>query len=491
MHSFPFRQSLQSRASFTKASSLDRIPPTSLICKLPQRRPFANLGSSICPRCRFRAQKRCFSSQGDAGGSGRKNEEGGSLEGENPSRTNGEKPEHPPSARDHTTSQLSYTVKGQAESSRSGGHLGREDSAKEKKNGLPSHWENRRSNLSKEFSQLMDNLQSNIFIANRHLNDLTGYSAIEKLKQEILVQEEHVRQTRARVREAKDAYSTAINRRSASQREVNELLQRKHAWTPTDLERFTSLYRSDHANERAETEAQEALILAEQEAEEAAAHLSKSILSRYHEEQIWSDKIRRMSTWGTWGLMGVNVLLFLIFQVAVEPWRRKRLVKGFEDKVMEALEKENGGEKDHVELEQKLADATAPIVQGQVHQEEPQHEEHREATTTTTAATTPPTTVTATSDTPIEETQPDSPIPQLELHPNVELVPEPAVEPQLTTILPPAASLSPDSWQQTLRDFLSDRRVTLSQRDLTMVALESAAAGAAVMGVLIAIFRPR
>src|SRR5204863_5770980 len=125
-----------------------------------------------------------------------------------------------------------------------------------------------------------------------------------------------------------------------SQREVNELLQRKHAWTPSDLERFTSLYRSDHANERAESNAQEALGVAEREAEEAAARLSNSILARYHEEQIWSDKIRRMSTWGTWGLMGVNVLLFFLFQVAVEPWRRKRLVRGFEEKVQAALERE-------------------------------------------------------------------------------------------------------------------------------------------------------
>ena len=100
------------------------------------------------------------------------------------------------------------------------------------------------------------------------------------------------------------------------------------------------LYRNDHANEVAETETQEALSRAEREAEEAAASLNKSILSRYHEEQVWSDKIRRMSTWGTWGLMGMNVLLFLIFQIAVEPWRRRRLVKGFEDKVVEALEKE-------------------------------------------------------------------------------------------------------------------------------------------------------
>lgn len=50
---------------------------------------------------------------------------------------------------------------------------------------LPSHAEGRRSELSKKFTNLMDNLQSNIFIAGQRLNDLTGYSSIEALKREI------------------------------------------------------------------------------------------------------------------------------------------------------------------------------------------------------------------------------------------------------------------------------------------------------------------
>ena len=155
--------------------------------------------------------------------------------------------------------------------------------------------------------------------------------------------EEHIQSTRTALQAAREAYSTAISQRSGSQRKVNELLQRKHNWSPQDLEQFTALYRSDHANEQAESVAQENLGKMERKSEEAAAKLSASILARYHEEQIWSDKIRRMSTWGTWGLMGVNVLLFLVFQIGVEPWRRKRLVKGFEDKVMEALEREGAG----------------------------------------------------------------------------------------------------------------------------------------------------
>ena len=223
---------------------------------------------------------------------------------------------------------------------------------------LPSKKEDRRSHISKRFTHVMDNVQSRVFIAGQRINDLTGYSGIENLKKDIeekglpthpglvylgskQVTEQLVQEARKSLRDAKEAYSNAISQRSASQREVNELLQRKHAWSSQDLERFTALYRSDHANEQSEATAEKEMAAAERAAEEAAAKLNGSILARYHEEQIWSDKIRRMSTWGTWGLMGVNVFLFLVFQIGVEPWRRKRLVKGFEDKVMEALEKEN------------------------------------------------------------------------------------------------------------------------------------------------------
>lgn len=50
---------------------------------------------------------------------------------------------------------------------------------------LPSEDEGQRSKLSKKFSHLMDNVQSNIFFAGQRLNDLTGYSGIEALKRDI------------------------------------------------------------------------------------------------------------------------------------------------------------------------------------------------------------------------------------------------------------------------------------------------------------------
>lgn len=210
---------------------------------------------------------------------------------------------------------------------------------------LPSQLAAGYSNARQRFSYFMDNFQSHVFIASRRLNDLTGYTGIEALKKDIEKQEGHVRDARQAVRHAREAYSSAIDNRSATQREVNDLLHRKHAWSPNDLERFTSLYRSDHANEQAEQKAHEDLSKAEAQYEEASTKLAKSILARYHEEQIWSDKIRQMSTWGTWGLMGLNVLLFVVFQILIEPWRRRRLVKGFEEKVQAALKERDVDDK--------------------------------------------------------------------------------------------------------------------------------------------------
>lgn len=132
-----------------------------------------------------------------------------------------------------------------------------------------------------------------------------------------------------------------------------------------DLERFTELYRSDHTNEQAEHAAKEQLSQAERTADEAQDQLVRSIFAKYHEEQIWSDKIRRASTWGTWGLMGFNVLLVIVVQLGLEPWKRRRLVGGFEAKVREVIQEEV---REVIQEENKKyalpSVAAAPVLEG-------------------------------------------------------------------------------------------------------------------------------
>lgn len=281
---------------------------------------------------------------------------------------------------------------------------------------------------------------------------------------------------RLNLQKAREAYSNAISQRSSSQREVNELLQRKHAWTPDDLERFTALYRSDHANEQSESSAQEGLVVAERQAEEATAKLSASILARYHEEQIWSDKIRRMSTWGTWGLMAVNVLLFFVFQIGVEPWRRKRLVKGFEDKVMEALEREG------------------PIGAGKL---------STISTLEASRATLEPAVETAHPTTELSQHEeiPSSPDAQSQILPSaistikLSLPDSQSVPSEALSTTPPLPARAPiaaatvifATLKDALRDLFSVRPVLVRRMDLTTIALEGMAAGMALTG-LIAVF---
>lgn len=221
---------------------------------------------------------------------------------------------------------------------------------------LPSEAESRRSNVSKWFSKKMDEFQATVFTASRALNDATGYSAIEQLKKAIDAEEHNVQKYRSQVIKCKSEYEGAVNSRAESQAEINELLQRKHQWTPSDLEQFTMLYRDNHANETAVESTKDCLEKAESALEDSRSRAAKLIGARYREEQVWSDKIRRASTWGTWGLMGFNVVLFLVVQLGLEPWKRKRLVGSFEEKVRNVLDTASRDQKEMVEnLEQKIA----------------------------------------------------------------------------------------------------------------------------------------
>jgi sensitive to high expression protein 9 len=61
----------------------------------------------------------------------------------------------------------------------------------------------------------------------------------------------------------------------------------------------------------------------------------RTILARYHEEQVWSDKIRSASTYGSLVALGLNMAIFILAIMVVEPWKRRRLAQTFEKKIEE------------------------------------------------------------------------------------------------------------------------------------------------------------
>lgn len=200
----------------------------------------------------------------------------------------------------------------------------------------------------------------------------------------------------------------------------------------------------------------EQLEFIERKAEEAASRLSASILARYHEEQIWSDKIRRMSTWGTWGLMGVNVLLFLVFQVLVEPWRRKRLVTGFEDKVTEAL-----AEREAVSAEKMT---------------------RMETEGSPSSSHFSPQVFISAEENLGNELAPE-PVNAVEEEAN--LVASPIAGEEFTLKVVSKAKSAVEYAKGALRDQFSNRQITMRRLDITIVALESAAIGMASVGLAV------
>jgi len=141
---------------------------------------------------------------------------------------------------------------------------------------------------------------------------------------------------------AKEGYERAVTTRATTQSDVNSLLERKHAWSDEDVSRFTKLVRSDHSSNQAVTTTAIALKETELATDKAFSDLMQAILQRYHEEQVWSDKIRNVSTYaGLAGLL-VNLVVFVGAIAFVEPWKRKRLVERLEDRIEQMMGRVEG-----------------------------------------------------------------------------------------------------------------------------------------------------
>ena len=159
--------------------------------------------------------------------------------------------------------------------------------------------------------------------------------------------------------------------------------------------------------------------------------------------------------------MGVNVLLFVVFQIGVEPWRRKRLVQGFEQKVMEALERENSGAAQNVEIPQSPSNSADP-----------------------------PTIPTIEETTMVQEAEPDIAF----LADNnkssnntvVHLKPQSSV---LDEVQDPMSGIQ--RLQSAVQNLFSHRQVVKRQIDITTLALEGVAAGMVMTVGFFLLIRPR
>lgn len=186
-----------------------------------------------------------------------------------------------------------------------------------------------------KFKDTSDAMES----GNRLLNKLTGYDQCERLRDSVALADKQFQSLKEQLQASRVAFTKAIAERSLCQKELNGLLQRKPSWLDADLQRFTELYRAEMRLESAEASAKEANEYLEQLVDQAHHNLVGAMRERYQEEQLWSDKIRRASTFGTFGLMALNFALFAALQTSVEPRKRRAFIQQFETIVAEQLAK--------------------------------------------------------------------------------------------------------------------------------------------------------
>lgn len=351
---------------------------------------------------------------------------------------------------------------------------------------LPSHAESKRSDLQKRALKLLDDLLVKANTISQQVNQYTGtdYTGIEALRQEISKQEQTVRQRSQDLTSARTTLNEAYAAQATAQREIVGLLERKSSWSPSDLERYMSLVRSEHLNEQSVTQAKEGLETAEQRLEEGRALLERLERKQYHEEQVWNNMIRRNSTWLTFGLMGFNIILLLANIVVFEPWRRDKIIRGMEG----LLEKKHIV---HFQTEDRATQTGEAELDNQASE--------NDVLLNTNVS---PASIGASSEkaatTAADFMRPGEVLPA-ETPDLVGTVPSVAEE--MAQSKPEAVYDSKrdtngvdrptfETWQDTLSDLFSDRVVQMRKVDITNIALQGAASGFAIMGLLFVLLRP-
>lgn len=142
--------------------------------------------------------------------------------------------------------------------------------------------------------------------------------------------------------EAKSAYVKAVAERSAAQRKISDLLTRKASWNDADLSEYTRLLHMEHSFAKAEERSEREYEQAEERMERGFDDLMRSVMRRYHEEHLWSDRVRSMSSYvslgmgalnGTWADALITVLIFMLALLLVEPFKRRKLARTLEERI--------------------------------------------------------------------------------------------------------------------------------------------------------------
>jgi hypothetical protein len=142
----------------------------------------------------------------------------------------------------------------------------------------------------------------------------SGTHEILQLKENVNISSTEFDTKQRQVAQARASLDMAMESFEHSQLEHTRLLRSRDTWTSTQAYDFAKLLEKEIDIRKELENAKKALANLEAEQLTSMHSYMNHLRRRYHEEQLWQDKWRVYSTYGTWILIVLNSLVFLISQ---------------------------------------------------------------------------------------------------------------------------------------------------------------------------------
>lgn len=154
----------------------------------------------------------------------------------------------------------------------------------------------------------------------------SGTKEIIDLKQEVNKKSQAFEEASTAVTTARKTLDQQLNQWERISGQHLQLLQRKEYWNANDAAQFATLVQEELTTKHALEDAKKHLSKVEQYCTECQWEFMNAMRKRYQEEQLWQDKWRLLGTYGTWALIGLNTVIFLISQYVSQKRETNRLL---------------------------------------------------------------------------------------------------------------------------------------------------------------------
>ena len=169
----------------------------------------------------------------------------------------------------------------------------------------------------------------------------SGTHEILQLKQNVNTSSLEFDTKQQQVTQARQTVDKALQSFEACQLKHTRLLQTRDRWTSLEANEFAKIL-EEEVQVRSELEvARKDLALLEQAQLDIMHRYMSDLRIRYQEEQLWQDKWRVYSTYGTWGLIVLNSIVFMCSQYMVRV-RENRRMKEIQESIRQSLATNEG-----------------------------------------------------------------------------------------------------------------------------------------------------